>query len=77
MLPFYIGSYIPLLSDFVEGHKLELMNKIICTVKLLHFVNNNNGIAKIDIIKVKLMTQLVFSMQKLYILSEKCLGYYT
>ena len=54
-----------LVSDFVERHKYELMNKIICPVKLLHFANNNNCIAKIDIIKVKLMTQLVFSIQKL------------
>ena len=73
MLPFYIGSYIPLLSDFVEGHKLELMNKIICTVKLLHFVNNNNGIAKIDIIIVKLIAQIVFSIQKIYTLLDKCI----
>ena len=44
------------------------MNKIICSAKLLHLANNYNGIAKIDIIKVKLMTQLEFSIQKLYTL---------
>ena len=65
------------MSDFVEGHKLELMNKIICSVKLLHFANYNNDIAKIDIIKVKLMTQLVFSINKLYTLLDKFIGYYT
>ena len=41
------------------------MNKIICSAKLLHFAKNNNGIAKIDIIKVKLMTQLEFCITKL------------
>ena len=46
------------MSDIVEGFILEVMNQIICSPKLLHFANNNNGIAKIDIIKVKLMTQL-------------------
>ena len=64
------------MSDFVEGLKLEIMNKIICSVKLLHLANNNNGIAKIDIIKVKLMTHLLFSIQKLYILLDKCIGNY-
>ena len=38
---------------------------------------DNNGIAKIDIIKVKLMTQHVFRIQKLYFLSDKFIGYYT
>ena len=66
-----------LVSDFVERHKFELMYKIICPVKLLHVANNNNCIAKIDIIKVKLMTQLVFSIQKLYTLLDKFIGYYT
>ena len=64
------------MSDFVEGLKLEIMNKIICSVKLLDLANNNNGIAKIDIIKVKLMTHLLFSIQKLYILLDKCIGNY-
>ena len=64
------------MSDFVEGLKLEIMNKIICSAKLLHLANNNNGIAKIDIIKVKLMTHLLFSIQKLYILLDKCIGNY-
>ena len=53
------------MSNFVEGHKLEIMYKIICSVELLHFTNYNKVISKIDIIKVKLMTQLVFSIQKL------------
>ena len=64
------------MSDFVEGLKLEIMNKIICSAKLLHLANNNNGIAKIDIIKVNLMTHLLFSIQKLYILLDKCIGNY-
>ena len=62
------------MSDFVEGLKLEIMNKIICSAKLLHLANNNNGIAKIDIIKVKLMTHLQFSIQKLYTLLDKFIG---
>ena len=55
---FWLIKKIPLVSDFVEGLKLEIMNKIICSAKLLPLANNYNGIAKIDIIKVKLMTQL-------------------
>ena len=61
----------------MEGHKHEIMYKIICSVELLHFTNYNKGISKIDIIKVKLMTQLVFSIQKLYTLLDKFIGYYT
>ena len=40
------------------------------------FANNNIGIAKIDIITVKLITQLKFSIQKLYTLLDKFIGNY-
>ena len=71
----YIESYwfiktIPLISDFVEGVEHELMNKINCSAKLWNFANNNIGIAKIDIITVKRITQLKFSIQKLYTLLD-------
>ena len=61
------------MTDFVEGLKLEIMNKMICSAKLLLLANNNNGIAKIDIIKVKLINHLLFSIQKLYTLLDKCI----
>ena len=65
---------IPPLFDIVEGHKLELGEKIFWPAKLLHFNKNKNEIAKIVIIKVKLMPQPEFSIQKLYNLQEKFIG---
>ena len=53
------------------------MNKIICSAKLIHLANNYNCIAEIDTINLKLMTQLEFSMQKLFTLLDKFIGNYT
>ena len=71
---FGLIKIIPLVSDFVERLKIEIMKKIICSAKLLLLANINNGIAKIDIIKVLLTTHLLFSIQKLNTLLDKFTG---